>query len=386
MDQRLAGLRGSRAGQFITKLLQDEAPNLAALLAWGTLSTLLPLLLGVLAIAGLLLRDQQRLDQIYSLLLASIPQEAAEPIRGALDSVRATAGAAGLISLLLLIYNGSRLFATMQTVFNRAYYVDNRNFLLANAVAVLMLLVITVLLLTSTVAVGAGSLLGGASDAVFGALPIQVPGRGLAGQAISWGLSALSAVLLFVLLYKILPNARQGWRDVLPGALAAIVLFFVILLVFPIYVSLFPPNQAYAAFGIFLVFTFYLYLLGFVFVFGAELNAFLQDPTRAVALAETAARARRGEAALRPGERLETEVTGSAPSAGPGPRANGAAEPVLAERGREGASPGPRPRAGGVGGRMVGVAALLAAAMLVRGRTGPDERRSSIKPPGSPPD
>jgi uncharacterized BrkB/YihY/UPF0761 family membrane protein len=184
-----------------------------------------------------------------------------------------------MISLLLLLYNGSRLFATMQTVFNRAYYVDNRNFLMANAVAVLMLLVITFLLLVSTVAVGVGSLLGGASDAVFGALPIQVPGRGLAGQAISWGLSALSAVLLFVLMYKILLNARQGWRDVLPGALAAIVLFFGILLVFPIYLGLFPPNQAYAAFGIFLVFTFYLYLLGFVFVFGAELNAFLQDPT-----------------------------------------------------------------------------------------------------------
>src|SRR5919197_634416 len=298
MANLLTRLRGSRPGQFLTKLLQDDAPNLAALLAWGMLSTLLPLLLGILAIAGLLLRDPQRLDQVYSMLLASIPGEAAQPIRGALDSVRATAGAAGLISLLLLLYNGSRLFATMQTVFNRVYYVDNRNFLLANAVAVLMLMVITLLLLTSTVAIGVGSVLGGASDAAFDALPIQVPGRGLAGQVISWGVSALSAVLLFVLLYKILPNARQGWRDVLPGALAAIVLFFVILLVFPIYAALFPPNQAYAAFGIFLVFTLYLYLLGFVFVFGAELNAFLRQPARAVALAETVARARRGEAAL----------------------------------------------------------------------------------------
>jgi hypothetical protein len=42
-------LSGSRPGQFFTKLLQDEAPNLAALLAWGMLSTLLPLLLGILA-------------------------------------------------------------------------------------------------------------------------------------------------------------------------------------------------------------------------------------------------------------------------------------------------------------------------------------------------
>ena len=45
------------------------------------------------------------------------------------------------------------------------------------------------------------------------------------------------------------------------------------------------------------MFTFYLYLLGFVFVIGAELNAFLQEPARAVALAESVARARRGETA-----------------------------------------------------------------------------------------
>src|SRR5437764_14827803 len=98
MATRLTRLRSSRPGQFFSKLLHDEAPNLAALLAWGMLSTLLPLLLGILAMAGLLLRDPQHLDQIYGLLLASIPQEAAEPIRSALDNVRATAGAASLIS------------------------------------------------------------------------------------------------------------------------------------------------------------------------------------------------------------------------------------------------------------------------------------------------
>src|ERR1051326_5699495 len=107
MARLMTRLRGSRPGQFITKLSQDEAPNLAALLAWGMLSTLLPLLLGILAIAGLLLRDPQRLDQIYSLLLASIPQEAAQPIHTALDNIRATAGAAGLISVVPPLYHGS---------------------------------------------------------------------------------------------------------------------------------------------------------------------------------------------------------------------------------------------------------------------------------------
>jgi uncharacterized BrkB/YihY/UPF0761 family membrane protein len=82
------------------------------------------------------------------------------------------------------------------------------------------------------------------------------------------------------------------------------VLFFVILGVFPIYVGLFPPNQAYAVFGVFLVFTFWLYLLGFVFVLGVELNAFLQEPARSVALAEATQHALRGSR-VRRGERSQ---------------------------------------------------------------------------------
>jgi uncharacterized BrkB/YihY/UPF0761 family membrane protein len=42
----------------------------------------LPLLLGVLSIAGLVLRDQQRLDQLYGALTSTLPAEAAGPVTG----------------------------------------------------------------------------------------------------------------------------------------------------------------------------------------------------------------------------------------------------------------------------------------------------------------
>ena len=102
--------------------------------------------------------------------------------------------------------------------------------------------------------------------------------------------------MLFLLLYKVLPNANQGWRDVLPGTLVSVVLFFLILQLFPLYMALFPPNEAYAVFGVFLVFTFFLFLLGFVFVIGAELNAFIQEPARLAALAEATKKAHQGQA------------------------------------------------------------------------------------------
>src|SRR5260370_32640784 len=89
-------------------------------------------------------------------------------------------------------------------------------------------------------------------------------------------------------MYKLLPNVSQGWPDVLRVTLLSSVLLLVVSQVFPLYVKLFPPNHAYALFGVFLVFTFWLYLVGFVFVLGAELNAFLEKPARSASLEEVA--------------------------------------------------------------------------------------------------
>src|SRR5438552_13969882 len=56
LKARFEAFQRSGAGLFLKKCMDDQLPNLASLLAWGTLSTILPLLLGVLVIAGLVLR------------------------------------------------------------------------------------------------------------------------------------------------------------------------------------------------------------------------------------------------------------------------------------------------------------------------------------------
>jgi hypothetical protein len=40
MRQKLDAFQNSRAGHFLKKVMDDRAPNLAVLLAWGTLNTL----------------------------------------------------------------------------------------------------------------------------------------------------------------------------------------------------------------------------------------------------------------------------------------------------------------------------------------------------------
>jgi membrane protein len=290
---------------------------------------LLPLLLGMLSIAGLVLRDQQRLDQVYNAIGSALPAAADGPVTDVLNGMRqGSAAPAGVIAIVLLLISGSSFFSNMASVFDHAYHVDGRNMLVERLVGLGMLIVTAVLLVVSTLAAG----LSGLASNLPGILPIGP----LLGQTVGWAVAIVSVFALFILIYRVLPNAEQTWRSVIPGTALALVLVVVLSQAFPIYVALFPPNHAYAVFGVFLVLTFWLYLLGIVLVLGAELNAFLAEPTHSVALAEATAAAQRGRADYHRGtEAIKAEDTDR------------------------------RPRVS-LAGRIVGFAGLVVAALLIR--------------------
>ena len=349
LKARLAAVQHTGAGRFGKKVMDDQVPNLASLLAWGTLSAMLPLVLGVLSLAGLILRDPQRLDQISNTLLALVPSGAAGPLSDALNSVRQTAAApAGVIALALLLFNGSGFFANMGSVFDQAYHVESRNFVVQRLIALLMLVITAVLLILSTVAQGLGTLVQYVPTL---GLPI---GPALAAF-IGYSVAIVSAFVLFLLLYRILPNASQRWHNVVPGTLVATVLFLVTTQVFPIYLTIFPPNHAYAIFGVFLVLTFWLYLVGWVFVLGAELNAFLQDPARSTALSEATSAAMHGRTDV---AQTDANVETRAPVLASPPVSSREPKPTLA-------------------GRVLGFIGLIVAALLLRRESQATDRRAT---------
>jgi membrane protein len=341
VGQTLANLRQSAAGRFFKKFQDDRGTSLAILLAWGTLNTLFPLLLGMSALAGLVLQDEQRLTELTTQIAQLFPEQVAANLAGVLQDTRKSAAALGIIGFALLLFNGSGFFVNMQSVFNQAYHAEDRGFVGQRAIGLLMLLIATILLVGSGAAFGIGSFLATAGNAVFEALPFEVPGRGLVGVVTGSAVSIILALATFVLLYRILPNVTQTWRQALPGAVLVAMLFFVIIQVFPLYMALFGQGfQTYALFGIFLLMMFWCYVLGIILVLGAELNAFLKDP----ALAERSAlRA----AAMR------------APSV------------QARERGQVGQERREEPRAAGrrgLKGVLVGLAGLLAAGLMLRRR------------------
>src|SRR5438105_4434639 len=389
LKAKLEAFQRSRVGLFVKKVMDDQAPHLAALLAWGTLSAVLPLLLGVLSVAGLVLRDPQRLDEVSNTLLVLVPSQSVGPLSDALQSVRqASAAPAGIIAIVLLLVNGSSFFSNVASVFDQAYHVQSRNFVIQRLVAMVMLVITTILVVIATLTAGLTSLIGN--------VPLGLSIGPVLAHVVGWSTSILSAFVFFLLIYKVLPTAKQGWRDVLPGTLLSSVLLLVISQIFPLYVALFPPNHAYALFGVFLVFTFWLYLLGFVLVLGAELNAFLQEPARSVALAEATSAAQRGQAAYdRPTGKVRAEATGLAPALrgggalGAPPRSTAAQFGEQSQTAPASAAGAQRANSAGTGddkrssspslaGRLLGFVGLLIAVIMLRGHTSKADERAAV--------
>ena len=293
----MAGFQQSPTGRFTKKLGEDRVGDLAALLAWGTLNTLFPLLLGLLAVAGLVLRDPHTLDAVKSKILEAFPQDVAGIVGKVLQDTLNSAAVLGILGVALLVWNGSGFFVRMQSVFNRVHHVPDRGFVGQRVVGLAMLVIAAVLLVFSATSYGAANVLVSASDMVFQYVPFEIPGRGLLGGFIGWSLSIVSAITLFLVLYKVLPNKPRTWKQAVPGAFAATVLYFIIMQIFPLYMSFFGKGfQTYAIFGIVLLMMFWSYLLGLVLVLGAELNAFLEGPELAVQPMPLAVRANWEEA------------------------------------------------------------------------------------------
>src|SRR4051794_14188137 len=266
--------------------MDDRALTLASLLAWGILNTFLPLLLGILSVIGLLLGDSAEAVAAENRLLAILPEAIAELVRDSLVAIQQSATGAGLISLGLLLFNGSNFFVTLESVFDLAYHVPERNVITQRVVSFAALfLVVAFLVVTSGAAILGGAL----GDTVTAYVPRL-------GAAIDAGLgtliSVVTLVVMLILMYWLLPNRHHNLLHALPGAALTSVALLLVVRIFPIYVALFGGGfSVYAAFGTILLFMFWLYIVGVILVAGAVLNAFLEDPEGSVEKSSIAARA-----------------------------------------------------------------------------------------------
>jgi len=199
-----------------------------------------------------------------------------------LAGVKEQTGLLAVVGLIGLIWGGSALFGAMEQAFAIAYRVRPRSFIPGKLMSAAMIFLFTIL---AGVAVTTSSVLPALNQ-----LP-NVPAflAGGAAAALQLVVGIVAGFILYLVIYFVVPNRRLGLGQVWPGALVAGVLFEVVSLIFPIYLSLNKGLNAYGkTFGLFFLLMTFFYFVGLITMVGVEVNSVLH-PVSAVQPAPAAA-------------------------------------------------------------------------------------------------
>lgn len=269
MDVREAARREFRLLlQTARAAWDDKARDLASAIAFWTFFSLFPLLMVVLAVAGRVVGSldlQARIGEIAGDMLAG----SAPLVRESLESAVRHRGAMTGVGLVGLLWAASRGFGAVSRAVDRTIGVTRARFYqLPGIRGVLMAVAVAIVMVVSI----------GATVAVevvleppvlerFGLGPIGVPHPPV------WALGFALAFLGFGLVYKLAPAVHVRWRQALPGALLAALLFELGKAAFVLYLDRIARFEAvYGSLASIIVLLLWLYVSAFILVIGAEYN------------------------------------------------------------------------------------------------------------------
>jgi membrane protein len=242
----------------IKKFTDDQAGQLAALIAYYAFVSLFPLLLVFVTVLGFILQNDPAEEQrILNGALGQIPL-IRDQLR--LHSLKGSPAALA-IGVVFSLLAGMGITNAAQTAFNRIWHVPFKhrpNFLFARLRGLGVLAILGTMVVVATVAAG---FVGAASH---GAVAV------VAGIVVA----LLLNLATFLLAFKLLTAAEVGWRDLLPGAVVAAVGWQLLQYFGGYYVNheLKRTSPLYGVFALVLGLLAWLYLGAQLTIFAAETN------------------------------------------------------------------------------------------------------------------
>ena len=258
-----------RAGQA---WLDDYAPSMGAALAYYTVFSLAPLLLIVIAIAGLVFGDDAARGEIFGQLRGLMGDDAAKGIEALLASVsKPTEGiTATVVGVGVLIVGATTVFGELQDALDRIWRAPARetsgglwSLLRARLLSFGMIFGIAFLLMVSLV-LGAGmAALGKWRGGMFGEWEALA-------QAVNAVLSFGLTTAVFAFIYKLMPRVKVQWHDVWLGALVTALLFTLGKTLIGLYIGNTDVATGFGAAGSIVIVLVWVYYSAQVFLMGAE--------------------------------------------------------------------------------------------------------------------
>lgn len=256
--------------QSVLDFIEDEALSRGAAISFYTVTSLAPVLLIAIAIAGLAFGEEAARGAIVGQLRGLMGPAGAEMVQSIiLSASNPTSGMlASVFGVLTLLITASGVFGEIQDSLNMIWRAQLKGdtvsrLLRARAASLGLVATLGFLLLVSLVVSAALAALGDLLDQHLPAVALLVR---LANTVISFALICA----LFAAIYKFLPDRRLEWRDVLVGAVVTTLLFNVGKTLIGLYLGSSAIGSTYGAAGSAVIVLLWIYYSAQIFLLGAE--------------------------------------------------------------------------------------------------------------------
>jgi membrane protein len=264
LDERTHGWLGRLAGAAKQALKPDSVITAAAI-AYFAIFSLFPLTLLSIAIASFSLGsliDQHLIVQKLEFIAPALGQLLGKNI----DEIIRARGPVTIVAFVSLIWSASAIFYMLTGALNKIWGIErSRPVWKRRGLAILFVLIFVgpILFLASFAGSMVSNLLTWLPHQI-----IQIVG------GTSLVLAILLDVALFMVLYLMLPHAASSWREILPGAIGAGLLWELAKKAFLFFISTYisVSNLIYGSVAAIVAILTWAYLSGLIFLFGAYLS------------------------------------------------------------------------------------------------------------------
>lgn len=256
----------------IQNWLASQAFIYAAALAFFTVFSIAPILVVVVGLVGLVMGESAVQGELFAQLEATLGPDAAGVVQTAVINSQIDQSGIwpALIGIIATIVGATTVFAQMQQSLNQIWDVaprPKRNnlwvFIKSRLLSLTIILSIGFIMLVSLLlSVALRSIMAFAE----GWLP--VPGWAMVGMELV--LSLLVITLLFAAMFKILPDVKLSWKDVLLGAFITAILFTAGRSLISIYLAYTATASAYGAAGSLALLLLWVNYSSMILLFGAS--------------------------------------------------------------------------------------------------------------------
>ncbi|MEO6636971.1 MAG: YihY/virulence factor BrkB family protein [Ginsengibacter sp.] len=250
----------------------DKVPKLSASLAYYTVFSLGPLLIVILFLCSIFFGREAVEGSIFGQIQSFVGKEAAIQIQEIIKnaSLSGTNHVAATIGVITLLIGATTVFAEIQDSINMIWGLKRKptagwkvlvktrilSFGVIGSLGFLLLVSLGVTAITESISTRLATKFPEITLIVF--------------YIINLVITLAVVTILFGVIFKVLPDAKIKWKDVLAGSIATAVLFMFGKFAIGFYLNKSTIGSTYGAAGSFVVLLVWIYYSSFILYFGAE--------------------------------------------------------------------------------------------------------------------